>query len=307
MTSLTFVTPAYPGRPILRTALLIASLREFGGELAGSPIRVLFPENMGEFSGQEISLLNELDAMLSPYGADEELLKFPLGSKVQAAAAAERLCSGDTDLLAWLDEDTLILSQPVEYILAEGKALAYRPVHHKLLGISWGEEPDPFWELVYQHTGAVPEKDFQMFTHTGERIRPYYNAGSYAVRPGEGILGSWWKNFQSCYQSPDFKPFYERNPLYAVFMHQAVLTGTIQSVLSEAELQALGPSINYPLHLHEEIPDDLQARDIDDLVTVRYENIFEGRDWRDTLPFSEELAGWISSHLDNYQHLGGQG
>ncbi len=306
MESLTFMTPAYPGKSISRTLLLIASLREFAGELAESPIWILSPESLGEFTTKDISFLNELGAKLIRYQADEELLRFPLGAKVQAAAEAEELASGERDLLVWLDPDTLILSPPIELLLPEGKPLAYRPVHHKLLGTSWGEEPDEFWRLVYQHTGAVPENDFPMLTHAGEEIRPYFNAGSYAVRPERGILGSWWKNFQSCYQATEFKPFYERNPLYAVFMHQAIMTGTIQSILEQDELLALSYSYNYPLHLHQEIPADMRPRVIDDLVTVRYENIFDGNYWQETLPFSKNLSDWILSRLEDYRYSGDQ-
>lgn len=307
MPSLVFVTPAYPGRSILRTALLLASLREFGGELAESPLWVLFPGALGEFTAEETDLLQELDARFMPYNAEKGLLKFPLGAKVKAAAAAEKLASGETDLLVWLDPDTLILSPPLEYLLPEGKALAYRPVHHQLLGTNWGEELDGYWQLVYQAAGAVPEQDFPMLTHAGERIRPYFNAGSYAVRPALGILERWWKNFQSCYQAPEFRSFYERDPFYAVFTHQAVLTGTILSMLDQVDLQALSPTYNYPLHLHEEIPGEQRAESIDDLVTVRYEDTFQQPGWQDALPFSEELAGWISSRLNQFSHIGDQG
>jgi hypothetical protein len=307
MPSLAFVTPAYPGRSISRTALLLASLREFGGELADSPVWILYPEALGDFSEPESTLLLDLDARLIPYEAEHALLNFPLGAKVKAAAGAEKLARGQIDILVWLDVDTLILSPPEEFILQNGKVLAYRPVHHQLLGTSWGEEPDEFWRMVYQHTGADPEKDFQMLTHAGERIRPYFNAGSYALRPERGILEGWWKNFQACYQAPEFKSFYDRNSLYAVFMHQAILTGTIQSLIGEDSLQTLSSSYNYPLHLHGDVPEDLRPKLIDEMVTLRYENLFDQPDWQDALPFSKELAGWIISRLDNFRTLGDQG
>lgn len=301
MPSLTFVTPATPGKSISRTLLLLESIREFGGELAERPVWVLYPENGGTFSGKERSSLQELGAKLIPYQAEDELLKFPLGSKARAASVAEELASGKTDLLAWLDSDTLVLSPPLEFILPEDKSLAYRPVHHQLLGTSWGEEPDEFWRIVYQHTGALPERDFQMVTHAGEEIRPYFNAGSYAVRPERGILGSWWRNFQSSYQASAFQEFYKRSRRYAIFMHQAILTGTIQSLVDQAELLALSPLINYPLHLHGAVPEDQRPKRIDDLVTVRYENILAKDGWEEALPFSKELAGWITSRLDQYR------
>ena len=306
MPSLTFVTPALPAKPITRTALLLASLREFAGQLAEYPVWVLYPESQGAFKKEETTTLKEFGAKLIPYQVDKDVLSFPLGAKVQAAAAAEKLARGKKDILVWLDVDTLILSPPEEFILQDGNALAYRPVHHQLLGTSWGEEPDEFWRMVYQHAGADPEQDFQMLTHAGERIRPYFNAGSYAVRPERGILEGWWKNFQACYQAPEFRSFYERNSLYAVFMHQAIFTGTIQNMISEYSLQALSSSYNYPLHLHGDVPEDLRPGLIDELVTLRYENLFDQPDWQETLPFSEELAGWITAQLVKFNFPGDQ-
>ena len=300
MQSLKFVTLAYPGRSISKTLLLLASLEKFGGELAENPVWVFFPEALGEFSEKETASLKGLGAKLLPCAADEELLKFPLGLKVQAAAAAEKLAVERSDLLAWLDEDTLILSPLEEFCLPEGKFLAFRPVHHKLLGTSWGEELDAFWQMVYRHCGASPESDFQMETHVGEIIRPYFNAGQFVVRPDRGILSHWWDTFQAYYRDAPYRPYYEKDPLFAIFMHQAIFTGTILGALDQEELQLLSPSINYPLHLHQEIPASRQARRVDDLVTVRYENVLFEPGWQEKYPFSGELAGWITSCLNQF-------
>jgi hypothetical protein len=307
MQSLTFGTLAYPGRSISKTLLLLASLRKFGGELAENPVWVLYPEELGEFSEKETASLKRLEAQLFSYAAADELLKFPLGAKVQAAAAAEKLAVERSDLLAWLDEDTLILSPPEEFYLLEGKSLAYRPVHHKLLGISWSEELDAFWQMVYRHCGASPESDFPMETHVGEIIRPYFNAGQFVVRPDRGILSHWWDTFQVYYRDASYRPYYEKDPLYAIFLHQAIFTGTILGALDQEELQPLSPSINYPLHMHREIPANRQARRVDDLVTVRYENVLFEPGWQEKYPFSGELAGWINSRLDQFVNLGDQG
>ena len=144
-----------------------------------------------------------------------------------------------------------------------------------------------------------------MVTHTGEEIRPYFNAGCYTTRPERGLLARWWGNFQSSYQASEFKAYYEGDRLYAIFMHQAVFTGTVMAEIGRGEMQALSPLINYPLHLHGEIPEDLRFRFIDDLVTARYENILEGSGWQEALPISDELVSWLSSRLDQYLDLGG--
>lgn len=304
MYSHVFVTLAVPGRPLLRTLLTLSSLREFGGVLADSPVWVLHPDGMGEFAEMESGFLAELGGELLPFTADPEVLKFPLGAKVQAAAVAEKRAAGEASQLIWLDEDTLILSPPAEFILEDKFSLGFRPVHHKLLGTSWGEAPDEFWQQVYQHCGADPEQDFMMVSHAGERIRPYFNAGCYALRPERGVLARWWDNFQSSYQAPEFQSFYEENSLYAIFMHQAVLTGTILSSLDRNELKALSPSFNYPLHLHQDIPEKLQVRDVADLMTARCESIFDQPGWKEVLPISDELAAWITSRLELFSVSG---
>ncbi len=293
MASLIFVTLAYPGRPLSRILLLLNSLRRFGGCWAASPFWVLHPQSLGSFTPDQLTRLEKLGGKALPFKADEEILRFPLGLKVQAAAAAEALAQGTADQLVWLDEDTLVLSSLEEFTLTREKVLAYRPVHHKLLGTAWGTAPDPFWELVYQRCGAAPAADFKMTTHVGEEIRPYFNAGCYAVKPGEGILGKWEQFFKSCYRDPDFARYYEEQGLYAVFMHQAVFTGVILAELKENALQALSPVINYPLHLHQDIPPALQAGRIDDLVTARYEDLLDKPGWQAGFNLSRELETWI--------------
>jgi hypothetical protein len=166
-----------------------------------------------------------------------------------------------------------------------------------LLGVPWGEEPDAFWKLIYRGCQVPAGVDFAMVTHVGESIQPYFNAGAFVVRPERGLLAGWWDAFQSSYRAPAFQSFYEGDRRYAIFMHQAVFTGTILSALEQNEMQELSSAINYPLHLHEEIPPNLRAKRVDDLVTVRYEDLFDEPGWETKLPFSEELVGWIEAQL----------
>ena len=294
----TFITLAYPGTSVSNTLMLIASIRTFGGTLVDSPVWVLFPKTLGDFSENERVQFKDLDAKLIPYDVEDKALKFPFTARVQAAAIAEEISIGKTELLTWLDSDTLVITEPAEFILHPGKALGYRPVHHKLLGLAWGEELDAFWTLVYQHCQVPKQKEFPMMTHAGERIRPYFNAGTFVVRPERGILSQWWRVFQSCYRHTDFLSFYEKDRRYAIFMHQAVFTGVLLSMLEPKEMQELSPGINYPLHLHQDIPPNLRANHISDLVTVRYENIFNELEWQKEFPILEQLVGWIETQVN---------
>jgi len=293
----TFITLAYPGSSISSTLMMVASIRKFGETLADSPVRVLFPRSLGDFSEQECTRFAELCVETVPFDADEETLKFPFGAKVQAAAIAEQRAAEKTELLIWLDSDTIVITEPNEFMLPMDKAMGYRPVHHKLLGLAWGEQPDPFWTLIYQYCQVPVQKGFLMRTHVGEKICPYFNAGTFVVRPEKGILTRWWQVFQSSYRVSDFLFLYEKDSRYAIFMHQAVFTGVLLSMLEPTEMQELSPSINYPLHLHQDIPLNLRANHISDLVTVRYEKIFYEPGWQKKLPISDQLVGWIETQL----------
>ena len=137
-----------------------------------------------------------------------------------------------------------------------------------------------------------------------ERIRPYFNAGTFVIRPERGILTQWWQVFQSCYRKSNFLSFYEIDSRYAIFMHPAIFTGVLLSMLEPEEMQGLNPSINYPLHLHQDIPPKLRANHINDLVTVRYENIFNEPEWQQKFPILEQLVGWIEIQLKKHHTSG---
>jgi hypothetical protein len=299
-----YISQAIPGRSISKTLLLLASLREFGGRQADSPFWVLYPEAVGEFNAQEIASLQALGGEMFAFDLDQDFLHFPFGAKVRAAAAAEKLAAERSQSLIWMDEDSLVLSEPDQFSLPADKSLGYRPVHHQLLGTAWEEQPGPFWKLIYQACQASWDHDFPLITHVGEKIRPYFNAGSFVVRPEHGLLAAWWQTFQVCWRDEHFQPFFEKDPLYAVFLHQMVFTGILLSQLDRREMNALSPDINYPLHLHQEIPPRLRAASIDDLVTVRYENILTDPDWQEQFPISRELAGWIQDQQQRFHFPG---
>lgn len=295
--SQTFVTIAIPGKTVPYVLMLAASLRDFGGTLADTSLWVFVPENLGILATQESEKLAAFNATIVPCVIDEEILKFPFGLKVQVAALAEQKLAGKTELLTWLDSDTLILSDPHELSLVKGKILGYRPVHHRLIGPAWDEPLDPFWLELYQICGISTESSFSMHTYTGEKIRPYFNAGAFTLRPQKGLLSRWWQIFQQLYQAPAFTAFYEQDSRYAIFMHQAVFTGVLLQTLKREEFQELSPQINYPLHLHHEVPTRLRPKTINELITVRHEDIFQHPDWQKKLPINEPLLSWLKAQI----------
>jgi len=304
MDNLTFITTVAPGRSLLDLQLLLASIRDFGGSLAETPIWVCLPQNHADVPDQVRDYFETLEVGLLNFQIDGEVQSFPFGARVQAAAVAEKAFSSKTSLLAWLDSDTIVLQDPTELLLPPGKVLGYRPVHHRLLGTAWGEDLDPFWELIYHKCQATIDPDDFMVTHAGEKIRPYFNAGSFVIRPEAGLLERWWQVFREQLRSPDFLSFYGKDQLYPIFMHQVIFTGVLLAAIDKGRRLEFSSKINYPLHLHWEIPEQHRAELINDLITVRCENILNEPGWQEHLPIQEPLLSWLENQLNLKKSLG---
>ena len=292
MENLIFTTLAIPGKSELDTLLLVESLRSFGGKLAASPIWVLVLAELGPLSDPTQEKLTQLRTRIVSLDIDPEILKFPFAAKVLAASTIEAQALGQTERLVYMDRDTIVLQEPVEFLISPVQNLGYRPVHHKLIGSTWDSALDSFWTLIYEICNVPEENLFPMVTHAGERIRPYFNAGIYITRPENGLLSQWWNMFLGWYRQPQFKAFYEKDQLYEIFIHQAFFTGVLLQNLKPGEMSELSPRINYPLHLHDDIPLDQRPATVDELVTVRYESIFDEPNWMQ-LPITKTLKNWL--------------
>lgn len=246
------------------------SLRKYGGNLAGNRVMCLVPENWN--IDQTIrSQLGELDVELVPITVDEQLLEFPLALFPIAAAWAEQRVERGS-ILAWQTVDTVILQEPHDFRLPESVICGYRPVHHTVVGQLYDQPLDRFWRAIYDLVAIPKRRIFPMTTHIdGNSLRPYFNAGCVVVRTEYGLLQSWSDLFRAHYQDERFKYFYSKNPLYAIFMHQAILSVALLAKVEVDQFHELPKEYNYPLHLHES-GDNQHPQDLQELITARYDN-----------------------------------
>ncbi len=280
-----------------RTALWAASIRKFAGSLSNSPIWVIISDSKNTLDDKLEEALISLDVNIINYETDSKINKFPFVEYVKATAMIESLAEKESDILVCMISDTLILNEPVDFILDKGINLGFRPVHHTLIGSIYSEPVDPFWKLIYEKCQVSEEKLFPMKTHVDHNIlRPYFNAGFLIVRPEKGLLQAWWKQFKELYKDPSFQAFYETNDIFTIFIHQAILAGTILSRMEKPQLQELPFEYNYPLHLYSESPEEYKPRSLSDLVTVRYENITVLKE----AMFHEPYKSWILKQLEEY-------
>ncbi|TFF95812.1 hypothetical protein EU546_02630 [Candidatus Thorarchaeota archaeon] len=296
---LTYATVVHPNAYSEKNAsLLIKSIREFAGRLSSSRIITMIPFGGAEEPVQTKERLEMLGADAFYCELEPVELSFPFVAEARCASQLEKIIGGNSEILAWLLANTIVLNEPSDFILRKGKELAYRPVHHKLLGLAMDEELNPFWTAVFRVCEVKEEDLFTMVPHVERReIRPYFNAGILVTRPALGLLSLWDDLFESVYMKPDFMRFYEVDHRYRIFIHQAILTGVILKMMKRDDMLELPSTYNYPVHLHYDDETPERPHLIDDLTTVRHEGFHKNPDWSSSLPAGNELKQWIKDAL----------
>ncbi len=297
---LVFASVVYPTTFSQKAALVLAeSVRAFAGSLADVPIWFFMPE-YGKILNSEITQkLQKLNVELISFEVSPEIVQFPLAADVQAAVHAEVKAVGEEAMLAWLGSNTIVLKEPSDFILDAKITLGFRPVHHALIGSRYEEPLDLFWTRIYDYCEVSDELIFPMTGHTdGVKIRPYFNAGFLIIRPEKKVLQTWQKTFLGIYQKPDFQEFYTKDGRYAIFMHQAVLSGVILSSLKREEMEELPSGHNYPLHLYEEDVTEGRPGSIDELITVRHEGL-ENPAWMNTMQMKDTVRAWLEERTSS--------
>ncbi|MFX1485368.1 MAG: hypothetical protein ACFFCP_19520 [Promethearchaeota archaeon] len=296
---LVFASIMGPSDGEITNAILFAeSIRAFAGALSKMPIWFFTPELEKEIPSEVKAHLTRLNVNLITFQLDKEVLEFPFAGQVFAKALAEITSSSQSELLAWMNTNSIILKEPTEFLIEKGKSLGYRPVHHTLIGSRYAEPLDEFWSLIYEYCKVPEERVFPMVTHVdGETLRPYFNAGILVTRPENQLFRKYRDCFLKVYKKPKLQEFYRKDSRYAIFIHQAVLSGVIMSVLPTEELQEFSSDYNYPIHLYSEDITENRPEGMEELVTCRHEGFHADPDWEQKIPADNHLKQWIANHL----------
>jgi len=277
---------------------LADSIRSFAGAFSRAPIWYFTPEHGQQLSEAVRGKLLALDVSLPSFKIPSEVLRFPFAGYVSAAALAESMACGQTDFLAWLAVDTVVLQEPKDFLLQDDKNLGVRPVHHTLVGSRYDKPLDPFWALIYRYCRVPEDRVFAMTTVVDEaRIRPYFNAGLLVTRPRERLFKAWYDTFLKAYGEPSFQAFCRKDERYAIFLHQAILAGVVLATLTTSQIQELPPEYNYPLHLYTQDRTERRPLHLEELTTFRYEQLFKASEWMKKTPVREPLKQWLAMRL----------
>lgn len=284
--------------------ILAESIRTFAGAFKDAPVWIYMPESIlkGDDGFQE--KMDSLEVEVKTSRTPAASSSFYFAGKVFAAAEAEAEAKGTAQILAWLDEDTVVFKEPRAFLLDDGVSLAYRPVMHKNIGSDFSKPPDEFWSRVYEKLSVPEDSVFSMTTPADEAaIRPYFNAGLLVVRPDRGVLRKWAESFPELYEDPKLVEMCDKDVYKRIFLHQAALAGAILSHLKREEMVELSSIYNYPLFFHEKFQSKKKFDSVDEAVTIRYDVYFRNPTlgWSRRLKGPKEKAAWLRERFSKRQ------
>ncbi len=111
----------------------------------------------------------------------------------------------------------------------------------------------------------------------------------------------WRDDFDRILRGGEVRAFFEKDPLYAVFLPQAVLAGAILNLLAPSELAELPVDYNYSLQLHARYSEEVRARSSEAITTARYDHtriLVETPVWRSSLELAEPFRSWLDGELE---------
>lgn len=282
--------------------VLAESVRAFAGSAAHAPIEVFVPRGAVSPSAGIRARLAALEVELVDVPVSPAAAEWFYGSKPAIAAEAERRArERGAARLVFLDDDTVVLREPREFVLPPAAALGWRPVLHRNIGSIYAEPPDPFWSRLYDLLAVPDSVHFPMEAAAdGSILRPYFNAGLLVVAPERGLFHAWRAAFTSLIEDSTLVALCGEDPRRKIFLHQAALAGAAQAHLRRDEMLRLPDTVNIPLLFHERYPAARRFDSIENCTTVRTEAALELADpgWIDRLQGPPEQKAWLRERLD---------
>jgi len=306
--ALAFVT--FIGAPYQESAaaMLVASIRTWGGEYRGCPVYVVITDP--RVTGAR---LGDLNVTLLPLKLDALIRDYPFAEKAYAAATVEELVAGTVRSLAWFDPQTLLLRPPTEMDMDDGISAAVAPVQFVNTGQAEDEPINAFWGPIYKRCGLDLNKLFLVETKVDSRIiRAWLNCGMFAVRPDRGLCREWAKILDEFLHDQKYQRAAVTDAVRKTFLHQAVVSTLIVSRLERREIRMLSAGYNYPLYCHGldfkaasgtyRIPASKRAEKLNDLTSAFLETLLlRHPDWLDFVPPIEEpLKKWLTEATQKY-------
>ena len=181
--STTFVVCVESGPLELQTSWLVESLRRWGGRYADCSVLAITPRRGPALAGSTLEAFERAGVTWKRVTPAHEVDWYGPINKPTALAAAEEMA--DTDQIAWLDSDTLVVGEPSELDLSPGEDFAAMPCSTRHdIGSTGSGEHEPFWSALCR-TAGLPLEDLPWIPcQAGEEgtMRMYWQAGAFVYR-----------------------------------------------------------------------------------------------------------------------------
>ena len=272
--------------------LLIDSIRAFGGELRDCPIW-LFEANPQNAPCQDLASDNvRIIALNIPASLENYLF----ADKVSACAQAEAMATPDVQSFIWMDPTVLCVQPPVLFDLGAEFDVALRPVHIRNIGSLTTEPLDAYWQTIYRTIGVDDIAPTVESFVDAQNLRAYFNTHAFAANPNLGLFARWGTYFASLIGNAAFQTRACQDQRHQVFLHQAILSALVATMIDAARVRILPPEYNYPLHLHTQIPLARRAQTLNRLVCPVYEDDVPHPD-RLKIQVDEPLRTWLMERV----------
>jgi len=283
--TLSFVACVERGELEAKTLLLCRSIRRFGGRHAEAPIFTFQPRIGTTIASETRDQLRDLGVSHSSEPLNVRFAHYAIGNKIFASARAEELAK--TDVVVFLDSDSVIVDEPRALELRDGIDAAVRPVdmhrspaepesddhphwqtHYRRVSSSGpGDRMDRYWLRMYELLGISGEPYVET-TCSHQRIRAYFNSGLIAVRRTACLFARWRDDFLALMNADHLPP---RRELH--YLDQLSLAATLTRVWDRVEV--LDGRYNYPLPGRSALAEPYRSMPFEKLVHIHYNAMFD--------------------------------
>lgn len=198
--SISFVCCIEKGRLESQTVLMLKTLRKYGGNLANAPVFVVKGRVGSSIAPATLRLLRDLNATYVEAIAHNDAPWFNYSNKLAAVSFAQN--NATTDLIAWLDSDVLVASEPTGLLLDSNTDFAARAEYLPPAVHEGTATYIPYWKAVCNLLGA----DFNdiPWIHLdvpAVRLRVFFNSGIFVWRRNTSFAKSYKSAFKTLLKS----------------------------------------------------------------------------------------------------------
>jgi glyoxylase-like metal-dependent hydrolase (beta-lactamase superfamily II) len=293
---LTYVSNSAQARA---AAILLRSLRTFGGEQAKAPFFAA-QVNPREWSADH---LKKNGAELIPVPAAPGNLRYPFLNKVLALAAAEEHLRETARMVVYLDAENVVLGEPSGWLPAAGKRMAIRPVHLvNQVGVKAELPLDAYWDGIYSQLGRPPGPQTPVRSLVDQQdIHPYFSTVAMGFDPTLGLMAEWKNASLALMADKSFQETVCGDPFHQNFLHQAILSALLTLRLSSDQIQVPTHLAHYPMQLHPRITAERQTPSLDAVSCLYVDTLWQTRlDWWLDLPGNDRTRAFLAQAQEDY-------